>query len=172
MKYITRMALLVLLTGCARMRTPVPLAGDETSINMLTGRWAGDYKSEETGRSGSITFDLSGDDNSAYGDILMVARPSAIQMPVFERQAVSEQIPRSNVEPIKVRFVRAQGGRIIGTLEPYKDPDCGGTLTTTFEGEFTSPDKIDGTFHSRGSDFGHIPADGKWSVTRQKPGTR
>ena len=165
-------ALSAALIGCGWRQTPVPLAGDATSIDMLTGSWAGDYNSQQTGRSGSITFELAADNSSAYGDIVMIAKPGPVQVSAAERQPGAVLMQRATMQPLKIRFVRAESGRVTGTLDPYKDPDCGCTLTTTFEGVFTAPDKIEGTFHSRGTDFGHVPADGKWSVTRQKPGTR
>ena len=164
--------LLAVLAGCSWRQTPVPVAGDTGSIAMLAGSWAGDYSSDQTGRSGNITFELAADKASAYGDILMIAKPGPQQVSGTERMAGAVQIQRATVEPLRIRFVRAESGTITGTLDPYKDPDCGCTLTTTFAGKFTGPDRIEGTFHSRGADFGHVPADGKWSVTRQKPGTQ
>ncbi len=166
------LALAVSLVGCGWRQTPVPLAGDPQSVDMLIGSWAGDYSSQQTGRSGSITFELAADANSAYGDIVMIARPGVVQVPALERQPGVLQVQRAAMEPLKIRFVRAEGGRVTGTLDAYKDPDCGCSLITTFEGVFTSTDRIEGTYHSRGSDPGHAPADGKWSVTRQKPGIR
>ena len=165
------LALSVAAAGCAWRQTPVPLAADAQSLDRLTGSWAGEYISSQTGRSGSITFELAPQDNSAYGDIVMMARPQNIDVPPAERRTVVS-IARPVMEPLKIRFVRAEGGPITGTLDPYKDPDCGCTLITTFEGTFTSDNRIEGTFHSRGNDIAHIPAEGKWSVTRQKPGTR
>lgn len=173
MRYPNRiiLALSVALVGCAWRPTPVPLTADATSLDLLTGSWAGEYTSSQTGRSGSITFELTPQDNSAYGDIIMLARPRDIEPAPVERRAVVP-IARPVMEPLKIRFVRAEGGRITGTLDPYKDPECGCTLRTTFDGTFTSNDRIEGTFHSQGDDIAHVPADGKWSVTRQKPGTR
>jgi hypothetical protein len=165
-------ALSAVIIGCSWRQTPVPVAGDPQSIDRLVGNWAGEYSSLQTGRSGSITFELAEENNSAYGDIVMVAKPGPMQVGAAERQPGSVQIQRATMEPLKIRFVRADNGRITGTLDTYKDPDCGCNLITTFEGAFTSENKIEGTFHSRGTDFGHVPADGKWSVTRQKPGTR
>jgi hypothetical protein len=165
------LALAVALSGCAWRQTPVPLTADARSLDLLTGSWAGDYTSVQTGRTGSITFELVSEDSSAYGDIVMLARPRDPEISQTDRRP-AVPIIRPVMEPLKIRFVRAESGRITGTLDPYKDPDCGCTLITTFQGEFTSRNRIEGTFFSRGDDIAHVPAEGKWSVTRQKPGTR
>jgi hypothetical protein len=69
-------------------------------------------------------------------------------------------------EALRIRFIRIGGNRISGTLEPYTDPDCGCTVTTTFIGSFAKTDKIEGTYTTVGNGLFH-PAKGKWSVTRQ-----
>jgi len=38
----------------------------------LTGEWAGDYSSVESGRSGSISFTLRAAGDSAFGDVVMI----------------------------------------------------------------------------------------------------
>ena len=68
-------------------------------------------------------------------------------------------------QPMSIRFVLVNGTQVTGGLNPYKDPDCGCTLTTTFEGTLRGND-IEGTFHSEGSNLGHIPQDGRWRVKR------
>jgi hypothetical protein len=62
-----------------------------------------------------------------------------------------------------------EGSQVVGTLDPYRDPDCGCQLTTTFRGEFKDANTIEGTFTSVGSGIGHFPSSGRWKVARGAP---
>ena len=73
----------------------------------------------------------------------------------------------SGRQTLSIRFVLVNDAQVAGVLNPYKDPDCGCTLTTTFEGALRD-NVIEGTFHSEGSHLGHIPQDGRWRVKRAK----
>ncbi len=44
--------------GCAGNPAPVPVVGDEPTINRLEGEWTGIYNSRASGRSGSTVFSL------------------------------------------------------------------------------------------------------------------
>src|SRR5213596_4144595 len=69
----TLSTLLVLtLTACGASRAPVPLVGASSDVTALTGEWAGDYSSAESGRNGSISFTLRAAGDSAFGDVVMV----------------------------------------------------------------------------------------------------
>lgn len=70
-------------------------------------------------------------------------------------------------ELLTIRFVRVDGGRVSGALDPYHDPVCGCPLETTFTGRLVDASTIEGTFVSRGPP-GHRTANGRWRVTRSK----
>ena len=95
--------------------------GASADISALTGEWAGDYSSTESGRSGSITFTLRAAGDSAFGDVIMIpaawGRPL---MPYRQQIAGGGQAPETTV--LTIRFVRVQQGYASGTLDPYADP--------------------------------------------------
>src|SRR5437762_7670125 len=82
------------LTACGASRSPVPLVGASTDINALTGAWAGDYSSAESGRSGSITFTLRAAGDSAFGDVVMI--PSAWGRPLVPYRQENATGPGAN----------------------------------------------------------------------------
>ena len=161
------LGLAVIISACSWRQTPVPLTGDASTIQQLVGSWTGEYTSASTGRSGSVTFDLASERDTAFGDIVMLSKTNGVQAVGPDRGAIISALPHVIPEPLKIRFVRAASGQLFGTLDPYKDPDCGCRLITTFQGTFISPDRIEGTFYSRGTEPGHTPAEGRWRVTRQ-----
>ena len=173
MKTITALAALAALslTACSWRRTPVPIVGDVGSTALLVGSWSGDYFSPETGRRGSISFELESEKDTAFCDVTMIpyvgnARVGANvhgDAPVIASQ-------KSINEPLKIRFIRIGDQRISGTLEPYTDPECGCTVTTTFIGSFAAPNKIEGTFTTVSTGMQQTTK-GQWSVKRQTVAT-
>jgi hypothetical protein len=152
------------LTACGASRAPVPLVGASADVGALTGEWAGDYSSAESGRSGSISFTLRAAGDSAFGDVVMI--PSAWGRPLApwrEQNATgSNQAPASTV--LTIRFVRVEHGHVSGTLDPYADPQTGARLLTTFSGELSGK-TITGTYTTR------LPSGdtqtGRWTVQRR-----
>jgi len=132
-----------------------------------SGTWSGQYSSEETGRSGSITFELASAKDTAYGDVLMVPRTHAVPPVPSEHPALPITQANNPSEPLTIRFVRMSGGSVSGTLDPYNDPDCGCRVITTFAGRFTDSTTIEGTYSTQGTGIGHQPSAGQWKVTRQ-----
>ena len=63
---------LLLLAACATSQSAVPVIGPAGDVSALTGEWAGDYSSNASGRSGSITFTLRAAADSAFGDVVMI----------------------------------------------------------------------------------------------------
>ena len=175
MQYFRGMVVLALsgaAAGCSWKQTPVEVIGDSRAIGALVGSWSGQYNSTETGRSGTISFQLASERDTAYGDVLMVPTDQSAGPVNEERGPAVRAHTYGTVEPLKIRFVRLESKAVSGTLAPYKDPNCGCTLVTTFDGTFTNADTIEGTFQSRGTDFGHRPTAGRWKVTRQKSVSR
>jgi len=83
-----------------------------------------------------------------------------------ERQTVMASTTQKSGELLTIRFVRMERNQVVGTLDPYRDPDCGCQLKTTLRGEFTDESTIEGTFNSIGSEMSHLPTSGRWKVSR------
>jgi len=168
MRYVRSLSLLALAlsaSACGWRRTPVPLISETGSTALLVGKWSGDYSSRQTGRSGSITFDLVSEKDTAYCDVTMTPRPTVGQALLDGRPGFpASTIPPS--QPLSVRFIRLADNRVSGTLEPYTDPDCGCRVTTVFEGKVVDANTIQGTFVTRGTDLSHQQSTGTWKVKR------
>ena len=134
----------------------VPVAGGDLSA--LAGRWVGEYSSTETGRTGSIVFELRSGDKVARGDVLM--------KPKVEPQSANDPL-RSMPQMLNISFVSATGGVLRGTMDPYTDPSCDCKVQTTFVGRL-SGDTIEGTFTTtpQGSE-GNLTT-GRWKMSREK----
>jgi len=156
--------LMLALTACGAARAPVPLVGASADIGALTGEWAGDYSSAESGRSGSITFTLRAAGDTAFGDVVMVPRGWGRALVPWNQPSVagSGQAQASTV--LTIRFVRVERGHVSGTLDPYAEPQTGERLFTTFTGELNGS-TIAGTYTTR------LPSgetqSGRWSVQRR-----
>lgn len=148
-------------------QTPVPLAGARADVAALTGRWEGSYSSAATGRSGSISFTLASNGDSAFGDVIMVPRGFGRPLQALDRGAPYAGAPTPRSSVLTIRFVRVAQGRVTGTLAPYADPETGGQLYTTFEGHLQG-DAIDGTFTTRSAE-GAGTQTGEWRVGRRQP---
>ena len=156
--------LVLALSACGASRAPVPLVGASSDVGALTGEWAGDYSSAQSGRSGSISFTLRSAGDSALGDVVMI--PTAWGRPLApwreQNAAGGNQAPASTV--LSIRFVRVEHGHVSGTLDPYADPQTGARLLTTFTGELNGK-TIAGSYTTR------LPSGdtqtGQWSVQRR-----
>jgi len=152
------------LSACAASRSPVPLVGTSTDVGALTGEWAGEYSSSESGRSGSISFTLRAAGDSAFGDVVMIPRAWGRALVPWTQPDVAggNQARASTV--LTIRFVRVERGHVSGTLDPYADPQTGERLLTTFSGELNG-NTITGTYTTR------LPSGdtqtGRWSVQRR-----
>jgi hypothetical protein len=171
-KLFAAMTTATLLAGCAPRPTPVPVISPRSDLSALVGDWSGEYSSPETGRSGSIAFSLKAGKDTAVGSVVMVPKPQNepnIPAATMDRPIVRTTATQNPGELLTIRFVRMEGSQVIGTLDPYRDPDCGCQLTTTFRGEFTDAHTIEGTFNSVGSGIGHFPSSGRWKAARAVP---
>jgi hypothetical protein len=154
----------LLAGGCHYRPTPVPMAGDRSSIARLAGDWTGTYRGTQTDRTGSITFTIRADADSAFGDVLMEAPPGA---PVIQAAdgPIAHRAHARGPQLLAVKFVGIHEGEVQGALEPYIAPDCDCTVTTRFTGRVVA-DTIRGTFVTRGALIG--PQIGVWTVTRSQ----
>ena len=161
-----RVAVVAALLGaaCAPVVMKTPVSGPSSSVARLVGDWQGQYSSVESGRHGLISFHLKAGADTAQGDVIMqpdvAADPSAPNAP-----PVASNATQPNDQALSIRFVFVSENEVSGTLNPYRDPTCGCSLTTTFRGTIKG-NEIKGTFHSEGNGLWHIPTDGKWSVKR------
>lgn len=155
------------ITACtAAPQATVPLVGPARDVAALAGQWDGAYSSAQTGRSGSISFTLISQADSAFGDVVMI--PRGFGRPL---QAWTGATPPVGAEPTRatvltISFVRVTAGRVTGTLAPYADPETGARLFTTFDGRLNG-DEIAGTFATR-SAASPDAVTGEWKVTRRK----
>jgi hypothetical protein len=169
MRYIRAsiaLTLIIAAAGCSWRRTPVPILDESGSTALLVGSWSGEYSSRETGRRGSISFDLESEKDTAYCDIVMTPKVQNVRVAAGQAPEFPVVTVPAPATPLKIRFIRLGENRVSGTLDPYTDPDCGCTVNTTFEGTFQGPGVIEGTYVTRGA--GHDAATGKWKVTRRK----
>ncbi len=162
------MALLVLagfLAACATAPPPPPVAviGSSNDLGIMAGEWHGEYWSAATGRRGTIRFTLQADTGAAWGDVWMFpAEPRGTATVSDGARAGGAAVP------LQVRFVRVNpGGGVSGTIEPYRDPECDCTLSTTFVGEVAG-DRIEGTYTTRGGPA-HLTTTGNWEARRHTP---
>ena len=121
--------LLGLVAACSANPSPVPVQASAADRDHLAGRWEGTYESQETGRSGSIVFNLdAGRDIGRnrvrlhIGDVVMV--PAERDRRSYQ---TDRSLPRSPqmapAEVIPIRFVRVRGDRVTGRLEAYRAPE-------------------------------------------------
>lgn len=155
---------LALTAACALNPAPVPVTGAAEDINALAGEWIGEYRSVETGRSGSILFTLQSGRDTAFGDVVMVARESGMTHDDAMRVATTR---RQANQVLTIRFVRVTGSTVSGTIEPYPSPDCSCQLITVFRGDLRG-DRIEGTFRSHHSEHETPVQQGTWWATRTK----
>ena len=141
---------------------PVPVQG--AGLSALAGRWVGDYSSTETGRSGSIVFELRSGDKTAHGDVLM--KPKQDGGGSTSLPGTSDTL-RTMPQMLNISFVSATGGTLRGTMDPYRDPACDCQVQTTFVGRFVGNDAIEGTYTTTPQGAGTIST-GHWKMTRDK----
>lgn len=154
-----------LVVACSTTPKPVPVIGAAGDIAALAGRWAGEYSSDVTGRSGGISFTLTPTSDSAFGDVVMIPRGLGRPLARWSARA-APGTPPPHAEVLTINFVHVAGGRVAGTLAPYADPETGAELFTTFDGEMKG-DTIAGTYSTRTAG-GSGAQTGRWQVTRQR----
>lgn len=152
----------ILLTACAARQSSVALVGSSRDVAALTGEWAGDYSSGESGRSGSISFTLRAAGDSAFGDVVMVPTGLGRALTAWRDETIVQTRPHPEV--LTINFVRVESGHVNGTLAPYADPETGARLVTTFSGTL-SGNKIEGTYTTRLPTGG--TQTGRWTVERR-----
>lgn len=147
-------------SGCSVTHPPVAVLDARPG---LAGVWQGSYESRDTGRVGDIYLALTADGDSAVGEVVMVPRGTAVKVYSSDRRWRWEGVARPQV--LTIQFVRLAGGEVVGELDPYRDPDCGCSLRTTFRGEVEG-DRVFGTFASQ-AEHAYHDAEGTWLAVRR-----
>jgi hypothetical protein len=145
-------------TGCASRPPETEMSASDFDLDPLVGEWNGDYTNPEAGRSGTIAFTLRAGESSASGRVVMIPGKA-------DSLASAAAMARS---VINIKFMRKEGNKVTGTLDPFRDPQCECTVTTNFEGTFTDARTIEGTFTTVPSKTGANVTGGKWKVIRRK----
>jgi len=148
MRAVIMFSMCVLMVGCAANGKSVEVKGPVEDRVVLAGEWKGVFKGTQTGREGTVEFNLGMGRHHAEGQVMMY--PSE---------------DRSKAQPLKIRFVTVKNGEVTGKITPYMDPRCKCEVRTEFSGHL-SGDSIEGSFVT------HIPAasqkqSGTWVVYRQ-----
>ncbi|MDQ2670740.1 MAG: hypothetical protein M3Y31_08920 [Gemmatimonadota bacterium] len=164
MRTVTALLALPFALACAGNPDPVPVAGSVEDLSRMTGEWTGEYGSAQTGRSGSIVFRLEAGRDTAAGDVVMVPTGSAQALHPAHGPDVAESAMASN-QLLQIRFVRVEGGRVSGALQPYHEPGCDCDLHTTFTGRLEG-DSVTGTYQSAGPQ-GDRRTSGWWRIVRR-----
>jgi hypothetical protein len=145
--------------GCAAGKPPeTEVTASDFDLQPLVGEWHGDYTNPGAGRSGTIAFRLRAGESSATGKVVLI--------PGKADTLVAAAIVARSV--INISFMRKEGNKVTGTLDPYIDPTCACRVTTNFEGSFKDARTIEGTFTTVPSQSGAQITGGKWKVIRVK----
>ena len=143
-------------TGCGSRPPETEVFSSDFDLNPLLGEWRGEYSNPEAGRSGTIAFTLRAGESSASGKVVMIPGKA-------DSLASAAAMARS---VINIKFMRKEGNKVSGTLDPFRDPECDCMVTSNFEGTFTDARTIEGTFTTVPSRTGANVTGGKWKVTR------
>ena len=145
------------LAGCAGGKQPeTQVTASDFDLQPLVGEWHGDYTNPAAGRSGTIAFTLRAGESSATGKVVLIPGKA-------DTLVAAAAMARS---VINISFMRKEGNKVTGTLDPYIDPTCSCRVTTNFEGSFTDARTIGGTFTTVPSQSGAQITGGTWKVIR------
>ena len=165
-KVIIATAVSALTLACATKPPATEISASDFDVHPLVGVWRGDFNSAQTGRAGIVAFTLRAGESSATGNVIMIPRADSLLTPE-EREAL-ENVANPGRSVVPITFIRKEGGKMNGTLDPYRAPDCDCIVTTTFEGTFTDANTIQGTYTTVPSKAGASVTSGTWKVTRVK----
>ena len=145
------------VAGCAAGKPPeTEVTASDFDLQPLVGEWHGDYTNPGAGRSGTIAFRLRAGESSATGKVVLIPGKA-------DTLVAAAAMARS---VINISFMRKEGNKVTGTLDPYIDPTCSCRVTTNFEGSFTDARTIEGTFTTVPSQSGAQITGGTWKVIR------
>jgi hypothetical protein len=135
-------AALLFVVACGGTQKDVSMEGKDVDLARVAGDWQGEYKGDQSGRTGTVSFSLELGNHIAEGQVMM-----------------------GGSTPLKIQFVKVKQNQIHGTIEPYTDPSCSCQVATTFDGTL-SDDLISGNFETKVSANNQTQT-GTWSVSRK-----
>jgi hypothetical protein len=145
------------VTGCAAGKPPeTEVTASDFDLQPLVGEWHGDYTNPGAGRSGTIAFRLRAGESSAIGKVVLIPGKADT---LVTNSAMARSV-------INISFMRKEGNKVTGSLDPYIDPTCACRVTTNFEGSFKDARTIEGTFTTVPTQSGAQITGGKWKVIR------
>lgn len=148
MKTPLMLAAAIALVGCAgSTQPPVTMKGGDVDLMTIAGKWYGTYTGTQSGRKGTIHFELFKGTREAEGQVIM--------------NADKPELAKS----LKIKFVSVGGTKITGKIGPYEDPSCKCQVETTFHGTVRKA-KIDGAFVTAVLGANR-KQDGSWQVVRK-----
>lgn len=165
---IAAVGVTVFAVGCSLRAPKTVVTADDFDLAPLVGKWTGEFNSQETGRSGDVSFVLRAGEVSAFGRIEMMAREPEPVAVSAGRPMVNGRLTAPARQLLTIHFVRKEGNQVIGLLDPYTDPACACKVMTTFQGTFVDGRTIEGTYSTVSSELAHAPARGQWKVTKAK----
>ena len=152
----------VLLYGC----TSMPQVEEaKVDMELLAGKWEGEYSSTATQRSGKVFLDLTSTANNARGGIIMHPTKSERASSSMHGKITYGHQQRPKAVPLSIDFVQAEGATIKGNVTPYQDPRFNSTMYTTFEGTIEGA-TMKGTFTVKIGQSGNSYT-GTWWATRK-----
>ena len=134
---------------------PVPVVGHAADVSRLAGVWEGGYASDETGRQGTLRFELAPGATHAFTRLVMLPAPTP-------------EDPAPEPVVLTLHLVEVDSATVRGVLRPYDDPEWDLPLETHFLGTLGG-DGITGAFDSLPTRVDTIPTSGRWWATRQRP---
>ncbi len=160
-----RWILVPLLAACGGSPAqPIPVRGDPAAIAAIAGEWDGTYESDDGTRRGSIDFHLEAENDTAYGEAVMI--PQGWDRPLQARDDRPGEMPSASMpRSLVIRFVRVEGGEVSGEVESYFDPACNCRKVTVFRGRLKG-DMLKGRYRAY-RDQGGPPDSGEWRVQRK-----
>jgi len=144
-------ALLTLgLAACGTSNSStIAMQGSDVDLTLLAGKWEGTYEGAQSGRKGTVSFDLYTGNRVAEGKVMM----NALADPTHARE-------------LSIKFMQIGGRKLTGNIDAYSDPTCNCMVETEFIGTLKG-DLISGVFHT-GPQGAPKSAGGTWSATRKK----
>ena len=139
----------LLLAACGTSSSTVAVQGSDVDLTLLAGKWEGTYEGAQSGRKGTVSFDLYTGYRVAEGKVMM----NALADP-------------ANARELSIKFMQIGGRKLTGNIDPYTDPQCNCTVETEFIGTLKG-DQISGVFHT-GPAGAPKSAGGTWTATRKK----
>lgn len=147
MRTVAMLAVVVSLAACGGSQS-VPVRGSDEDISAIAGNWEGSYKGIDSGREGSVKFDLTPGYHAAEGQVIM--HPTG---------------GTAEAQPLSIKFVSISKGKIGGKIDPYTDPGCKCQVETDFVGAVVG-DSMEGTFVTHGTNP-PLEMKGTWQAVRK-----